>query len=237
MAQSRGTPQDRDGLGGGAPAAMRRPSGASARTAASVAAAAGSHGWRVLFWIVFARSKNAMVVLNRDRVMIAVNSAQVALTGYTREEMVGRRIDILFAPDAWGSLDAEWRVFQRRGEFEGERSFVRADGRRVAVQYAQRTARLNGRSLSLMVVLEARVEPLRLTRVDLSPASVLTAREVEIVGHVAMGQRAAEIADELGIAESTVRSHIRNAMKKSGARSQAQLVALVCTGGMPRTAG
>jgi len=202
-----------------------------------VAAAAGSHGWRVLFWIVFARSKNAMVVLDRDRVMIAVNAAQVELTGYTRKELVGRRIDILFPRGEWGSLDAEWRVFQRRGEFEGERSFVRADGRRVAVQYAKRTARLNGRSLSLMVVLDASLAPLRLTRVDLDPSSVLTAREIEIVGHVAMGQRAAEIAEDLGIAESTVRSHIRNAMSKSGARTQAQLVALVCTGGMPRTAG
>ena len=237
MAQSRKTPQDRVGVGSGAPAPVSRAAVERPGATASVAAAAGSHGWRVLFWIVFARSKNAMAVLDRDRVVIAVNAAQLELTGYTRKELVGRRIDILFAPDEWASLDAEWRVFQRRGEFEGERSFVRADGRRVAVQYAKRTARLNGRSLSLMVVLDAGVEPLRLTRADLDPASVLTAREIEIVGHVAMGQRAAEIADDLGISESTVRSHIRNAMRKSGARTQAQLVALVCTGGMPRTAG
>ena len=235
MAQSRSTPQDRGPVASGARAGVSRPSGERARTTAVAAPAAGSHGWRMLFWIVFARSKNAMVMLDRDRVMIAVNAAQVELTGYTRKEMVGRRIDMLFAPDEWASLEAEWRVFQRRGEFDGERSVVRADGRRVAVQYAKRTARLNGRSLSLMVVLDARAEPLRLTRVDLSPPSVLTAREIEIVSHVAMGQRAAEIAGELGIAESTVRSHIRNAMRKSGARSQAQLVALVCTGGMPRT--
>ena len=237
MAQSRRTPQDRERVASGAPAAVSRASGERVRATPSVAAAAGSHGWRMLFWIVFARSKNAMVVLDRDRVVLAVNDAQVELTGYTREEMLGRRIDFLFAPDEWGSLDAEWRVFQRRGEFEAERSVVRADGRRVAVQYAKRTARLNGGSLSLMVVLDARVEPLRLTRVDLTPSSVLSAREVEIIGHVAMGQRAAEIAEELGIAESTVRSHLRNAMRKSGARSQAQLVALVCTGAMPRTAG
>ena len=236
MAQSRRTPQDRGRVGSGAPVAAGR-AGGRAKGAAVAAPAAGSHGWRMLFWIVFARSKNAMVLLDRNRVMIAVNAAQVELTGYPRKEMVGRRIDFLLAPDEWASLDAEWRVFARRGEFEGERSIVRADGRRVTVQYAKRAARLGGRSLSLMVVLDATVEPLRLTRADLGPSSVLTAREVEIVGHVAMGQRAAEIAGELGIAESTVRSHLRNAMRKSGARSQAQLVALVCTGGMPQPAG
>jgi DNA-binding CsgD family transcriptional regulator len=50
-----------------------------------------------------------------------------------------------------------------------------------------------------------------------------------------MGYRAHEIAVDLGVADSTVRSHIRNAMRKAGARSQAQLVALVCTGAIPAT--
>jgi hypothetical protein len=47
------------------------------------------------------------------------------------------------------------------------------------------------------------------------------------------GQRAHEIAEDLEIAESTVKTHLRNAMRKAGARSQAQLVALVCSGQLP----
>jgi DNA-binding NarL/FixJ family response regulator len=55
----------------------------------------------------------------------------------------------------------------------------------------------------------------------------LTARELEIVRLIALGSTGPEIADELRIAHDTVRSHARNAMVKSGARSRAHLVAKV----------
>ena len=188
----------------------------------------------MLFWVVFSRSKNAMLLLDRDRQIVAVNDAQIDLFGYARQQMVGRRLDVLLDPEEWRSLEDEWRAFQRRGDLEGERACVRADGRHLDVQYAMRWARLDGRALALMVVLEASVEPERTRLADAHAISVLTPRELEIVGHVAMGQRARDISQDLGISESTVRSHIRNAMRKSGARSQAQLVALVCAGAMPR---
>ncbi|HEY1778558.1 MAG TPA: PAS and helix-turn-helix domain-containing protein [Solirubrobacteraceae bacterium] len=209
------------------------PAAASSRSVASMRP--GDDGWQALFWVVFTRSKNAMALLDSDRRMVAVNDAQVELFGYPRPELVGRRLDVLLDPEEWRSLDAEWRDFLRRGDLEGERGCRRADGRHVAVQYAMRWARLDGRVLALVVVLEASVEPLRTRLAEVPAVNLLTPREIEIVGHIAMGQRAGEIAAELGIAETTVRSHIRNAMRKSGARSQAQLVALVCVGGMPQT--
>jgi PAS domain S-box-containing protein len=210
------------------------PAAESARSGVA-SARAGDDGWRLLFWIVFTRSTNAMLLLDRDRRIVAVNDAQIDLFGYARREIVGRRLDLLLDPEEWRSLDAEWRGFLRRGDLEGERGCRRADGRHVEVQYAMRWARLDGRVLALVVILEASVEPVRMRLAEMPPVNILTPREVEIVGHIAMGQRAAEIAQELGIAETTVRSHIRNAMKKSCARSQAQLVALVCAGRMSQT--
>jgi DNA-binding NarL/FixJ family response regulator len=59
---------------------------------------------------------------------------------------------------------------------------------------------------------------------------MLSSREIEVIGHIALGERAREIASDLGISESTVRTHVRNALRKVGARSQAQLVALVLCG-------
>jgi DNA-binding CsgD family transcriptional regulator len=53
----------------------------------------------------------------------------------------------------------------------------------------------------------------------------LSRREHEIVGLVAAGSTGPEIADELQIAHDTVRTHVRNAMTKLGARSRAHLVA------------
>ena len=48
---------------------------------------------------------------------------------------------------------------------------------------------------------------------------------------VALGHTGPEIAGELQIAHDTVRTHVRNAMTTSGARSRAHLVALALGGG------
>jgi DNA-binding NarL/FixJ family response regulator len=58
------------------------------------------------------------------------------------------------------------------------------------------------------------------------PASgTLSAREREVVRLIALGESGPEIAAELHITHDTVRTHVRNAMAKLGARSRAHLVA------------
>ena len=47
-----------------------------------------------------------------------------------------------------------------------------------------------------------------------------------------MGRRWHEIAADLFITQATVKTHVRNAMRKLGARSQAQLVAMTLATGM-----
>jgi DNA-binding NarL/FixJ family response regulator len=48
---------------------------------------------------------------------------------------------------------------------------------------------------------------------------------------ISLGYTGPEIADELHIAHDTVRTHVRNAMGTSGARSRAHLVAIALAGG------
>src|ERR1700722_3353463 len=101
---------------------MSAAAGAAASARAGVPSArAGEGGWRMLFWTVFTRSRNAMALLDSDRRMVAVNDAQIELFGDPRRELVGRRLDLLLDPEEWRSLDAEWRGFLRRGDLEGER--------------------------------------------------------------------------------------------------------------------
>ncbi|MGD0197637.1 MAG: PAS and helix-turn-helix domain-containing protein [Solirubrobacteraceae bacterium] len=187
-------------------------------------------GWRGLFSFVFARSGNPLVLLDRERQIVEVNGAFLELLGYDREELIGRRIDGFFSPEEWRSLDAGWRVFLRRGDIANERVLIRSDGGTVVVQYAVRWTRVDGRGVALAVALHAESAPLAVERPGGEPEDLLTPRELDVIGLVAMGLRGHEVAQRLGIAESTVRSHVRNAMRKSGARSQAQLVAIVCTG-------
>lgn len=54
-------------------------------------------------------------------------------------------------------------------------------------------------------------------------SSRLTRREVEMVRHVALGQRNADIAKKLGISEETVKAHLKNVFHKLGMRDRVEL--------------
>ncbi len=53
---------------------------------------------------------------------------------------------------------------------------------------------------------------------------MLTLREREIVRHVALGLRNAEVAEKLSISEGTVKTHLNNIFQKLGLRDRAELV-------------
>jgi DNA-binding NarL/FixJ family response regulator len=54
----------------------------------------------------------------------------------------------------------------------------------------------------------------------------LTAREVEILGQLAGGNRNRDIAEKLYIAKETVKAHIKHIMEKLGAFDRAQVLAI-----------
>ena len=60
-------------------------------------------------------------------------------------------------------------------------------------------------------------------RVPVQPVEALTAREEEVLRTVAWGRTNAEIADELHISLSTVKSHIASLMGKLGARNRVEI--------------
>jgi DNA-binding NarL/FixJ family response regulator len=55
----------------------------------------------------------------------------------------------------------------------------------------------------------------------------LTPRERQVLGSVVTGRTNAQIADELGLAESTVKSHLSSAFAKLGVASRAEAAALI----------
>ena len=189
-------------------------------------------GFRELFWRVFGASQNPMLLLDQDRRIAAVNHAQAAVLGHSREEMLGQRLDRFCEPREWEFLDRNWRAFERRGVFGGERRMMRADGTSVGVQYAAQWAQLWGRSIALHVALSTDANPRGIRSLDDGGGDSLSARELEVLGWVALGRRAYEIADQLGIASTTVETHVRSGMRKLGARSRAQFVAVACAQGL-----
>jgi PAS domain S-box-containing protein len=197
-----------------------------------VSLATSGNGWASFFWTAFARSANPMVVLEGDRVIVALNPAFSEAFGHQPQDWVGRSADSWVAPEQWQRLERDWTEVKRTGRLCGQRELVRADGRHVAVQFALQGANVSGRRLFLFVTLEMHLRPLTHEPADGTSSVPLTARELQVVAEVAMGLRAHEIAAQLNIAPSTVQTHVRNAMGKVGARSQAQLVAIALATGM-----
>jgi len=61
---------------------------------------------------------------------------------------------------------------------------------------------------------------------------VLTTREVEVLRHVAGGNRNKDIADRLFISEETVKTHLKHLMDKLGARDRTQAIAIAARRGI-----
>jgi PAS domain S-box-containing protein len=195
-----------------------------ARTA-EVEARTTEAGTSTLFAAAFGQSKNAMALVDADRRLVDVNGAFVRVLGYERKALIGQPIRRLVDGGPLLS-EPEWKAALAEGRHAGEAKLLCALGERVAVQWASTTEVVTGRQLTLVVALSTSRWGARFRRAEPSGESqALSGREREVVRLVALGYTGPEIADQLQIAHDTVRTHVRNAMVKVGARSRAHLVA------------
>jgi len=184
------------------------------------------NGWSALFSTAFRQSSNAMVLVDARRRQVDANGAYLRLLGYPRPAVIGTPVYAFVAGGPLRSA-AEWDAAMASGRFTGEADLICANGGRVSVQWGASVEVVTGRRLVLFVALSTSRWGKRFRRA-VSPEPdprALTRREREIVRLVAHGSTGPEIAGELHIAHDTVRTHVRNAMTKLGARSRAHLVA------------
>ena len=183
-------------------------------------------GWAGLFLTAFRESRNAMALIDASRQIVDVNGAMLALIGYLRADIVGKQTYDFVAGGPLMSPD-EWNVLLDAERFTGNVELVCADGSMVGVQWAATSEVVTGRQLVLCVALSTSRWGGRFRRPaqPADPDQHLSSRELEVLRLVASGSSGPEIADELRIAHNTVRTHVRNAMTKTGARSRAHLVA------------
>jgi PAS domain S-box-containing protein len=186
-------------------------------------------GWERLFWLVFERTSNPIVLLDDQRLIVEVNAAGVALFGGERERLIGMSIADSIRPAERELAAQVWQVFLKSGEYSGKRALVRADGSEVQIEFAARLTTVGERRLAIYVAVgdDASCSP----TATLAGELPLTEREREVVTLIALGRETAQIATELHISPETVRTHVRNAMARLGAHTRAQLVAIVlCSG-------
>jgi len=182
-------------------------------------------GWSSLFASAFRQSGNPMVLVDGERRIVDANPAFVRLVGHSRKALIGQYVYTLIAGGALAT-PAEWHEALAQGRFTGRAGLLHADGNEVAVQWAGSTEVATGRRLVLFVALSTSSWGSQFRRPPhAEPRGKLSRREREVVQLVAHGASGPEIAAELHISHETVRTHVRNAMVKLGARSRAHLVA------------
>jgi len=187
-------------------------------------------GLEGLLSFVFRRSANAMVLADEQRRFVDANDAALRLLGREREELIGMPVVDTIRPSERERSDREWEAFMRSGEHTGTRNIIRADGTEVRIEVAARVLQVGGRRLAVSVTLATSDLHAPPTPAPARRAA-LTNREREVVTLIALGHDTGQIADGLLVSPETVRTHVRNAMSKLGARTRAQLVAIALSTG------
>ncbi len=182
---------------------------------------------------MFTRSHIPMALVGRDRRYVDANDASIALFQYPREKVLGIIAERSVTDDR-AEGDADWERLLHDDELYGERIVVHARGTHMRVSFAAHATTIGDRWLALFVMLSASVHPdgpelICPARLDSRDGRrlKLTPREREVVRLVALGSDTRRIAADLSLSSETVRTHVRNAMTKTGAHTRAHLVALV----------
>lgn len=185
-----------------------------------------------LWEFVFEGSANAMVILDDERRIRRANRAAAALLELPRESLVGLRVDDLTPDWLRPCLEDGWPDFLRDGSIVQRRALTLSDGRTIEVDYCATANVLPGCHLAIYASEPGQVE--RAEEVVPGDGVPLTPRELEVVELLAMGLSGARIAERLVISPETVRTHVRNAMEKRGARTRAHLIAIAMRDGLIR---
>src|SRR4051812_37248729 len=113
---------------------------------------AAASGWETLFASAFARSRNAMALVDSRRIQVDVNLAYQRLLGYRREDVVGRPLWTIVVGGRLVPAEGWWVLLQGRSA-TGTAELHRAEGARIGVQWAATAERVTDRRLVLFVAL------------------------------------------------------------------------------------
>ena len=169
-----------------------------------------------------------MVIVDGDRRHLASNRAARLLLRITAEEFRELRIDDLTPPDQLVLMEDAWRRLMRGGEVVGTQELTLRDGTQMRFTYCALAGVLPGQHLISFAPSEWPEEEVAVAdeRPSTQPAESVTPREREVLALIAVGADFDGIAEELTISPATVKSHVRNAIAKLGARNRPHAIAL-----------
>lgn len=186
------------------------------------------------FWQVFGSSRVPMTVVDNDRVNVAANRPARLLFRLPQAAIIDRRIDDFTEPAMLPRLESYWTELMSRDSATGPYEVRFPDGSELSVVFCALGNVLPGQHLILFAPAAWPADEL----VDASdgeaaaPHHSLSNREREVLSLIAAGADRQEIADELTISVATVRTHVRNLLRKLKARNRAHAIALAIQHGL-----
>jgi PAS domain S-box-containing protein len=179
------------------------------------------------------RSGDALFAFDEERTIVSWNRAAEELTGIPASEAVGKPCwEVVGGVDERGSLVCHPGCSGARLAGEGwpvkcQQLLVKtAQGTRRSVSVSTISVRNGGKPLYLHLLrngaeveVDEEIEPAG------RPNPSLTRRQLEVLELIDQGCSARTIADRLGIAEPTVRNHIRAILLELGCHSQLEALA------------
>lgn len=183
-----------------------------------------------VLWEFLESAPVALVAADDHRHVVRLNERWAELTGYSADHVIGMRMDELLAPESRPGIDMRWRDLLSTGLSTARVVLMRPDGVRVAVRYGAFANVVWGIHVAAFFAEPGQDQrAVRLQRPR--RAGQLTRREQESLRLVARGMTTSVAAQQLGISPETVRTHVRNAMNKLGARTRAQAIAIAMRDG------
>jgi DNA-binding CsgD family transcriptional regulator len=168
-----------------------------------------------------------MVIADDRRRFVAANAAACLLLRLPEGELLRLSVDDLTPPEGRAVVASLWEAFIREGTQQGSYELLAPDGGRLTVDYSATANIAPGQHLSILMFPPGRPNE----RSSAGPPVLLSSREREVLGLVAMGRSSGEIATSLVVATSTVESHVRRSLDKLGARNRAHAIALALARG------
>jgi PAS domain S-box-containing protein len=183
-----------------------------------------------LLWDFIERAPVPLIAADAERRIKRVNSRWCDMTGYSAEQVLTMKLDDLLAPESRPGVEMRWGDLLRSGMATARAVVLRGDGSRLQVRYGALAHVTPGVHVAAFMVEPGQGG--RLTRPTRTRRTgQLTRREQESLRLVARGMTTTVAAEQLGISPETVRTHVRNAMNKLGARTRAQAIAVAMRDG------
>jgi PAS domain S-box-containing protein len=179
-----------------------------------------------LFRAMFETDPTAVLILDNDRRNVDGNRVARRFLGVSREELRKRPVDDFASPGVRENLDRLWQMFLERGSLEGLLPMLLTNGLQRTVAFQARARVTPGRHVINFKLAHPEHQTTELVLEDVDRITNLTAREREVLTLLARGASAETIAKYAVLSPETVRTHVRNAMRKLSARSRPHAIAL-----------